>query len=388
MISVLRLKPGTVIGGDFKILRMLAKGGMGAVYVAEQLSTGSERALKLMHPHLLDDQKSRDRFTQEARVCARIESEHVVKVIGAGIDGDDKIPWIAMELIKGEDLERYATERGALPVSEVLEIMRQIGHGLGAAHRLGIVHRDLKPQNVYVAPSQRVDTPFTVKVLDFGISKVALDDGESDTTAAVGSPMWMAPEQARKGRLSPATDVWPLALLCFRLLSGRPYWRAANHGGVIPVKEILVELLTKPVEAASARAASLGGATLPRGFDGWFARAMERDPAARFANATEAVDALVPVLTGRGRDEAPLDLSQHAPLASEDGEATRVATHAAKPPEASDPGAPRTTAIPLSNVKHEGDFVRSAPRRPREFYVAVAGVVVLSLVVVALLVTR
>ena len=79
MVSVLRLKAGTVIGNDFKVLHLLAKGGMGAVYIAEQLSTGSERALKLMHPHLLDDQKSRDRFTQEARFCARIESEHVVQ---------------------------------------------------------------------------------------------------------------------------------------------------------------------------------------------------------------------------------------------------------------------------------------------------------------------
>lgn len=382
MVSVLRLRPGTVIGGDFKILRLLAKGGMGAVYVAEQLSTGSERALKLMHPHLLDDQKSRDRFTQEARVCARIESEHVVKVIGAGIDGDDKIPWIAMELIKGEDLDRYAAAKGALSLTEALEVLRQIGHGLGAAHRLGIVHRDLKPQNIYVAPSQRADTPFTVKVLDFGISKVAQDDGVSDTTAAVGSPMWMAPEQARKGRLTPATDVWPLGLLAFRLLSGKNYWRAANQGGVIPVKDLLIELLTKPLEPASARSLSLGGAALPMGFDGWFARAMDRDPGSRFANATEALDALVPVLKGEaGAGDTPVDLSVHAPLGAEDGDATKVAMRAV----AAEPERSSMTAIPLEVLK--GGWV-PAKRRPRELYVAVAGVVVLSLVVVALLLTR
>ncbi|MEZ4392448.1 MAG: serine/threonine-protein kinase [Polyangiales bacterium] len=384
MVSVLRLRAGTVIGQDFKVLRLLAKGGMGAVYIAEQLSTGSERALKVMHPHLLDDQKSRDRFTQEARFCARIESEHVVKVIGAGIEGDDQIPWIAMELIKGEDLSQHAGS-GPLPTSQVLEICRQLGHGLGGAHALGIVHRDLKPQNVYIAPSQRADTPFTVKVLDFGISKVALDDGESDTTAAVGSPLWMAPEQAHKGRISPATDVWSFGLMVFRLLTGKNYWRAANHTAAIPVKELLLELLTRPMEPASERARSLGSAaTLPPGFDAWFARALERDPARRFANATEAVDALIPVLSGKGspRDE-PLDLSRYPLLA--DPEETRVAVRAA----------PRAVARPAS--VEEGAATKAPPpaapaaappARSRELYVAVGGVVVLSGLVLALLLTR
>jgi serine/threonine-protein kinase len=383
MVSVLRLKAGTVIGSDFKVLRLLAKGGMGAVYVAEQLSTGSERALKVMHPHLLDDQKSRDRFTQEARVCARIESEHVVKVIGAGIDGDEKIPWIAMELIHGEDLDRYAVAKGALPVAEALEVLRQLCHGLGAAHSLGIVHRDLKPQNVYIAPSRRSDTPFTVKVLDFGISKVALDDGESDTTAAVGSPMWMAPEQARKGRLSPATDVWPLALMTFRLLTGKHYWRAANLKGVIPVKDVLVELLTKPLEPASARARSLDAVVPPPGFDAWFARALERDPASRFANATEAIDALVPVLTGKVREEADVDLSKHPPLGEVETTQVALKSMRRRTPVATE--APLGAPAPLPQAPPPAP---PSPQRSRELYVAVAGVVVLAGVVVALLLTR
>lgn len=387
MVSVLRLKPGTVIGSDFRLLHLLAKGGMGAVYIAEQISTGSERALKLMHPHLLDDQKSRDRFTQEARFCARIESEHVVKVIGAGIDGDDQIPWIAMELIKGEDLDRHL-RAGALPVSKVLEICRQLGHGLGGAHDLGIVHRDLKPQNVYIAPSRRSDTPFTVKVLDFGISKVARDGGESDTTAAVGSPLWMAPEQAHKGRISPATDVWSLGLMVFWMLTGRHYWRAANAKPVIAVKELLIELLTSPMEPASGRALSLHGPELPRGFDAWFERAMQRDPALRFAHAREAVDALVPVLTGRFEDDRDsLDLSKHPPLG--EPEKTGVARR--------DPRAARQRALIEAQRRPDGD-ARVAVERPveapqpavrtRELYVALGGVAVLAAVVVALLISR
>lgn len=291
MASVLRLRPGTVIGHDYKIDRMLAKGGMGAVYVAHQESTGVERALKVMHPQLLDDAKSRERFTQEARIAARIESDHVVKVLGAGIDDALETPWIAMEYIKGEDLESFAKSRGPLGLDEVLEIFRQLCHGVGAAHRLGVVHRDLKLQNILIAPAQRSDTPFSIKVLDFGISKLS-QDSQTDTTAAVGSPMWMAPEQAQKGKLTPATDVWPLGLIAFRLLTGKSYWKSGNVPNP-PIREVLVELLLHPLEPASARARALGGVAPPPGFDAWFARAVTRDTAIRYADANEALTGLL-----------------------------------------------------------------------------------------------
>ncbi|MBL8604322.1 MAG: protein kinase [Myxococcales bacterium] len=295
MASALRLKPGTLVGRDYKIVRMLAKGGMGAVYIAEQESTGVERALKVMHPQLLDDMKSRERFTQEAKIAARIESDHVVKVLGAGIDDALETPWIAMEYIKGEDLETYAKNRGPLPAEEVYEIFRQLCHGIGAAHRMGVVHRDLKLQNVLIAPAQRSDAPFSVKVLDFGISKISEESQQTDTTAAVGSPMWMAPEQAQKGKLAPATDVWPLGLIAFRLLTGKAYWKSGNVPNP-PIREVLVELLLQPLETASVRARSLGGVVPSPAFDGWFAKAVVRDTAARFADANEALSALGPVL--------------------------------------------------------------------------------------------
>jgi len=291
MASVLRLRPGTVIGHDYKIVRMLAKGGMGAVYVAHQESTGVERALKVMHAQLLDDAKSRERFTQESRIAARIESDHVVKVLGAGIDEALETPWIAMEFIKGEDLEAFAKARGALSVEEVLEIFRQLCHGVGAAHNLGIVHRDLKLQNVLIAPAQRSDTPFSIKVLDFGISKMS-QDSQTDTTAAVGSPMWMAPEQAQKGKLTPSTDVWPLGLIAFRLLTGKSYWKSGNVPNP-PIREVLVELLLHPLDPASQRARELGGVMPPAGFDAWFARAVTRDTSVRYADANEALTGLL-----------------------------------------------------------------------------------------------
>src|SRR5215213_4820559 len=122
---------------------------MGSVYVVEQLSTGAERALKLMHATLADDPDMRRRFEIEARVGARIESDHIAQVMGAGVDPASGMPWLVMELLKGEDLHAYSKRRGPLDAGEVLAIFEQLCHALGAAHHANVVHRDLKPDNVF-----------------------------------------------------------------------------------------------------------------------------------------------------------------------------------------------------------------------------------------------
>src|SRR5687767_9037718 len=133
---------------------------MGSVYVAEQISTGAERALKLMHSILADDPDLRRRFEIEAKVGAKIESEHVAKVIGAGVDQASGTPWLAMELLKGEDLHAYSKRRGPIEPREVVAIFEQLCHALGAAHRANVVHRDLKPDNVFLAEVKKVGLPF------------------------------------------------------------------------------------------------------------------------------------------------------------------------------------------------------------------------------------
>ena len=133
------LAPDAIFARDFKIVRPLSHGGMGAVYVAVQLSTGRERALKLMHPRLVQDERQRRRFEQEAQVGARIESDHVVEVVGAGVDDDTGAPWLCMELLRGQDLASLIAHRGTLPPSEVLFVFRQMCHAVGAAHRVGVV---------------------------------------------------------------------------------------------------------------------------------------------------------------------------------------------------------------------------------------------------------
>ena len=166
------LTPGSVFAGEFKVVGLLAEGGMGAVYVAEQLATAKRRALKVMHPRMLQDPILRERFTQEARLGAKIASDHVVEVVGAGVDAATGIPWMAMELLQGRDLATALTARGAFSLPEAQSILRQAGHALSRAHRLGIVHRDLKPENLFLAEMRREGAGLTVKILDFGIAKV------------------------------------------------------------------------------------------------------------------------------------------------------------------------------------------------------------------------
>ena len=286
-----RFAPGSTLGDAFKIVRPLSSGGMGAVYVAEQLSTGKLRALKVMHNKLESDPKLRERFVKEARVAASIPSAHVVEVIGAGVETESGTPWLAMELLEGKDLGDHVQSNGTFDVGQTLELLEQVCHAVGAAHDAGIVHRDLKPENIFIAETRAAGRATTVKVLDFGIAKIVAE-AQTMGTAALGSPAWMAPEQAEAGgQVTPATDVWALGLIVFWTLTGRCYWRTASQASP-SVPAFLKEILFEALPRASQRADELGCADrLPPGFDDWFERCVHREPAARFRSARELLHA-------------------------------------------------------------------------------------------------
>ncbi len=291
------LTTGSVFAGDFRVLRLLGKGGMGEVYVAQQLSTGKHRALKLLHAELAQFPSIRARFAQEARVASLIESDHVVEVIAAGVDASSGRPWLVMELLEGSDLGRLVVAQGPLDVRTVHQLMLQACHALSAAHRAGVVHRDLKPENLFVARSRQQNVPFKVKVLDFGIAKLLAEARSGHTTRAMGTPLWMAPEQADGGRpVGPQADVWALGLIVFWMLTGRSYWReAASPAASIVV--LMREVLVEPIVAASTRAMEFGvGDRIPPAIDPWFASCVTRDPALRFPDAGHAMAALEAVL--------------------------------------------------------------------------------------------
>jgi serine/threonine protein kinase len=287
------LQPGEVFAGDFRVERPLAMGGMGAVYVVEQLSTGRKRALKLLLPSLVENLRTRERFEQEARIASRIESDHVVEVVGAGVDAQSGAPWLAMELLDGETLADRVKRAGPLSQHEMLEVFRQMCHALAAAHAQGLVHRDIKPENLYLAVPRREGIPFTLKILDFGIAKLTADvRGSAGATGAVGSPMWMSPEQTGPGGVGPPADVWALGLVAFHCLTGRSYWMQANAEEAT-LHALLREVLMEPIEPASSRAQRLGvGHLIPQGFDPWFAQCVDREPSHRPPNAAQALQAL------------------------------------------------------------------------------------------------
>ncbi len=310
------LGPGVLFARDFRIVRALAEGGMGGVFVAEQVSSGKLRALKVLNPDLVSDPASREQFTLEARIGGQIGSGHVVEVIAAGVDEETEIPYLAMELLEGEDLHDLMARRGRMAPHEALEIFEQLCDALAAAHRAGVIHRDLKPRNIFVARSRLRGMPFVVKVLDFGISKVIANNATSVTvTRQLGSPLFMAPEQARSGaKLRRSTDIWPLGLLAYLLLTGRHYWRAVESDGV-NLNALLMEVVVHPIEPPGLRAMEQGlpAGLLPTGFDEWFARCVERDPERRFVEAGEAMEALRAVLRGR-----------HAPMMESEATVVRV----------------------------------------------------------------
>ena len=310
------LSRGSVFAGDYQIIddKPLSEGGMGAVYRVEQISTGKRRALKVMHAPLVADERLRERFVQEARVGGRIESAHVVDVLSAGIDDATGMPWLAMELLEGVDLGRRIDEQGPFSQSEALEVLEQLCHAVGAAHGAGIVHRDLKPENIFLARSKEASGRSVVKVLDFGIAKIVAE-AVTKRTGAMGTPLWMAPEQTETGTVDETADVWALGLITFYVLTGRCFWKTGNNTEV-SIPQIMREVIFEPIPAASLRALQLGrDAKIPMGFDPWFARCVTRERSERFPNATAMFRALQGVLSPGRTPIAPTVVDDRADAA-------------------------------------------------------------------------
>lgn len=360
---------------------------MGAVYVVEQVSTGKQRALKVMHPNLVGDVRQRQRFVQEAKIGALIESDHVVEVLGAGIDQATDTPWLVMELLQGETLDDRLTRTQTIPPRELVEVFKQLCHALSAAHDAGIVHRDLKPENIFLAVPRREGMPFVVKILDFGIAKLVAESG--NVTQAIGSPLWMAPEQTNaEAPIIPATDVWALGLIAFAALTGHSYWRGAHAETPNPMT-IVMEVCFDALDPASQRATEYGASgMLPPGFDAWFAQCVSRDVNQRFASARPARAALerllssddgpetrnvsTPVMPPPARVEAPeLDIPVSKPKPEKPKGAKPAAPVVAAKPEVAKPvesrrvepqRAPMKAAAP--RVSHHMPMVPVVVERP------------------------
>lgn len=353
---------GTLVAQRYRVLGELGRGGMGVVYRVEHVHTGQRHALKVLNVPAGLSEELVLRFKREARAPARIKSEHVVTITDADVMPEHgNAPFLVMELLDGVDLEHVLEERGCLPPRETLDALAQVARVLDRAHALGIVHRDLKPENLFF--HRREDGSTLLKVLDFGISKVADADDPGALTgravtrpgALMGTPLYMSPEQAGSGtKVGPASDVWSLGIVAVRLLTGDYYWKAQSMG------ELMAQLLRDPMYLPSAR-----WPWLPEGFDEWFARSCDRDPARRFTRASEQVAGLAAVLGER----VSLRVVVSAPPPSGDTSATVSELGATTPVEAPSPSSP----LPPASTSP------SAPRAKRRG----RGVVVAALVFVA-----
>ncbi|MCC7538745.1 MAG: serine/threonine protein kinase [Deltaproteobacteria bacterium] len=376
----MNLQPGQWIGGELRIVRPLAEGGMGAIFLAEQRGTGKLRAVKTLHAPIARDAAAVERFVREARVGASIASEHIVEVVSAGIDEPTGLAFIAMELLEGETLEERVLSRGPMLPSEVALVFRQLAHALGAAHRVGIVHRDLKPQNVMLVHARRGDSPFTVKVLDFGIAKLVESATGAGNSQVIGSPPWMAPEQLDAGApITPATDVWSVGLIAFFLLTGRVYWRSATAS----IPALFAEIVLSPLEPASVRARELGSPTrLSPGFDAWFARAVARAPADRFASVDALLASLIPLM--ETASPSPHDVATRSRPPAAAPSAPLAPTVASSPPAALAyvPAPGTTPPAPASPATQRSLAPAPAPDGRRGYRVVVGVMLVASLAII------
>jgi len=204
---------------------------MGAVFEVIHLETERRRALKVMHAHLFQSEELRERFKREAKVAAHVDSEFIVDVFDAGVDEATGMPFLVMELLRGEELGERLKRVGRLPTDEALHYLHQTARALDKTHRASIVHRDLKPANVFLC--ERDEDKPRVKILDFGIAKVVAEGATTGAaTQSLGTPLYMAPEQFNpNARLTGAADIYALGMMAYTLLVGAAYWSEEARGG-------------------------------------------------------------------------------------------------------------------------------------------------------------
>lgn len=382
-----RVRRGEVVAGKYRLERELGSGSQGRVWEGVHLQMGTPLAIKVLDPNLAKRPDYVSRFKREASAAAALRSPHVVQIFDFGIWED--IPYIAMELLEGEDLGSRLDRTRRLPAQNVSAIVTQVARALVRAHKRGIVHRDMKPDNIYLCTDDDGEAE-VVKILDFGVAKAVgnVSLARTGTGVVLGTPYYMSPEQAQgEKRIDHRTDLWALGVITFEAIVGRRPFEATNLG------DLLVKICGTVPPAPSSLFPNV-----PDGFDEWFSRACAKNPEQRFSSAKEMAATLA-ILCGSlpsalsdssyvalfpQRDSAPDSLrsSRNGPMSSTLGEnePTQVMTelpegvrveledqirpllpHAVeKPAEAAEPAnAKPANAEPAKPAKQEAGRIRS-----------------------------
>ena len=365
---------GTVLDQRYRIIKKIAEGGMGAVFEAEQIALGRRVAIKTLHAHLAKDEEMVGRFRREAMATTKIGHPNIVEVVDLG-ELSGGVLYLVLEFLEGRDLSRVLKAEGPLPIGRAVRILRQVVDGIGAAHQHGIVHRDLKPENVFLVEG-RSQLDF-VKVVDFGVSKikdVSGVDSKTRTGTALGTPYYMAPEQAQGLKtVDHRADIYAIGVMLFRMLTG--YYPFDDES--YPM--LVIKICTEPPPPARTWRSDL-----PEGLCRLLDRMLAKDPAARPQDCAALGAELLPyaqldappALTGA---PAPL-LSKPRLLTTDRHEAAMSATVQDR---RQDPGAKkRPITDDIEDADADAAQARLTPRAPSmlPWVVGLMGVVTLGIV--------
>jgi serine/threonine protein kinase len=359
---------GQIIADLYRLEEPLGRGAMGRIWRAKHLRLESRVAIKFLEPELSEDPESYARFLREARAAAAVRSAHVVQIFDCGIDSGN--PYISMELLDGESLDKRLFARSVLTDAELVKVFGEVARAVDTAHEFGVIHRDLKPGNIFIVRER--DFEF-IKVLDFGVAKLMNPGGDVDSAAGtgtgtmLGTPYYMSPEQVRGSRsLDRRTDLWSLAVIAFECLTGRLPFRSDSMGDL--VVQICTTTPPRPSELAD----------VPPGFDAWFSRGTRKEPDGRFATAGEMAEALGELLTnapipaplprvsraGTRREPATL---QSAPALASTSAASMASTASTSASVST-----RALTASIASAPARSARVRSFPARGRRAWMAVS----------------
>jgi serine/threonine protein kinase len=267
---------GQSVAGRYRLDTVLSTGGMGVLFEAIDVRTGVSVAVKMLKPAYTLEKDRVARFLRETRIAAELEHPNIASVLEVWQD-ETGVPFLIMELLRGCTLDEELDARGTLPLSEALDVVVPIARALSASHASGIIHRDVKPANIFLC--REGSSTVVPKLLDFGIAKTPGDDFETQTGLVLGTPGYMAPEQAQHGECGPFTDIWAVGAVLYRALMGHP-----PHGGN-SVGDMLSKLVREPVPPLAAKG-------VPRAICATIDRALALDPHRRYSDMNAFVRTL------------------------------------------------------------------------------------------------
>lgn len=358
---------GHTLDEKYRLEERLGIGGMGTVYRARHLLIDRPVAVKVLNQRFVEDDAARTRFSREARACGRLQHANAVTVTDFGQSQDGYV-YLVMELLEGRTLREVLAKEAPLDAARAVSLMLQISDAVAAAHDAGIIHRDLKPANVFIV--QRADVPAVVKVLDFGIAKLAADSLEEEDRmtltqigAMIGTPRYMSPEQCDGVELTPAADVYSLGVILYEMLTG-----AVPFSGSTPLAIAMkhtTELPRSPREIVSS---------IPLPLEELVLHTLEKDPQSRPANANEFRRELLQTAERLGLEHAAiasgpnLEALRSAGTESPSGrlviDISRLRESMAATPDPTELTVIRTTTPPVKPEKVNTPVLVDQPQRP------------------------